>query len=121
TTYYGHAWELVEYYRSGSDGYFIPQDASAFKREYYGCFTAHDYFKKAMDAASDKNMKAKCLFMMAKCKQKQLHSPQYFEYGYHNYDLMQEDEKSYFKNFKNNIYFPQFVKQFGKTAFYKEA
>ncbi|MBK7345720.1 MAG: hypothetical protein IPI98_02060 [Chitinophagaceae bacterium] len=32
TTYYGYAWELVEYYRSGSDGYYIPKDATPFKK-----------------------------------------------------------------------------------------
>lgn len=119
-TYYGHAWQLVQYYRSGSDGYYMPNNATAFQKEYYGCFKAHDYFEKAMNASTDKNFKARCLFMMAKCSQKQLHQPQYDEYA-SNYDKMEVAEKKYFLDFKYNKYFPQLVKEYSNTAFYKEA
>ena len=98
-TYYGHAWKLVQYYRSGSDGYFIPKDATAFKKEYYGCFTAHNYFEKAMNSSSDKDFKARCLFMMAKCSQKTVHQPQYSEFttNWNQYDAA---EKDYYTEFK---------------------
>lgn len=119
-TYYGHAWELVQYYRSGSDGYYIPDNATGFQKEYYGAYKAHDYFEKAMNAGTDKNFKARCLFMMAKCAQKLVRQPQYNEYP----DKWEEYEaatKAYFPVFKKNKYFPQFVKEYGNTAFYKEA
>jgi hypothetical protein len=119
-TYYGHAWKLVQYYRSGSDGYYIPNDATAFQKEYYGCFKAKEYFEKAMTASTDKNFKARCLFMMAKCTQKQLHRPQYDEYA-SNYDKMDAAEQKYFWDFKRNKYFPQFIKEYSTTPFYKEA
>lgn len=120
TTYYGHTWELVQYYRSGSDGYYIPKDATAFEKEYYGCFKAYEYFEQAMSISNDKNFKARCLFMMAKCKQKQLHRPQYEDYA-SNYDQMEAAEKKYMKDFKFSPLFPQFVKEYSGTAFYKEA
>jgi hypothetical protein len=119
-TYYGHSWELVQYDRSGSDGYFIPENATGFQKEYYGAFKAHDYFEKAMKASTDKNFKARCLFMMAKCAQKNVHQPQYNEYST-NWDKYDEAQKAYWPIFKNNKYFPQFVKEYGSTAFYKEA
>jgi hypothetical protein len=119
-TYYGHAWKLTQYYRSGSDGYYIPDNATAFTKEYYGCFKAHDYFKKAMDAGTDKNFKARCLFMMAKCSQKQIRQPQYYEFG-SNYDKYEAAGADYFKRFKNNSYFPQLKKEYGDTKFYEEA
>ena len=119
-TYYGHTWELVQYYRSGSDGYFIPKDATDFQKEYYGAFKAHDYFEKAMKASTDKNFKARCLFMMAKCAQKNVHQPQYSEYST-NWDKYDEAQKAYWPKFMNNKYFPQFVKEYGSTVFYKEA
>ena len=119
-TYYGHAWKLVQYYRSGSDGYYIPDNATSFQKQYYGCFKAHDYFEKAMNASTDKNFKARCLFMMAKCAQKQLHRPQYDEYA-SNYDKMDAAEQKYFQDFKRNKYFTQFIKEYGSTPFYKEA
>jgi len=118
-TYYGHAWELVEYYRSGSDGYFIPKDATAFKKEYYGCFTAEKYFKKAMDASSDLNFKARCLFMMAKCAQKQVHRPQYEEFG-SDYDKYNKADSAYYPKFMRNKYFPELMKSYATTPFYKQ-
>ncbi len=119
-TYYGHTWELVQYYRSGSDGYYIPENATGFQKEYYGAFKAHYYFQKAMNASTDKNFKARCLFMMAKCVQKQVHQPQYVEYST-NWDQYDIAQKAYWPKFTNNKYFPQFVKEYSNTAFYKEA
>ncbi len=119
-TYYGHAWKLVQYYRSGSDGYYIPDNATAFQKEYYGCFKAQEYFEKAMNSSTDKNFRARCLFMMARCSQKIVHQPQYSEFG-SNWDKYDAAQADYFKQFKNNKYFPQFVKEYSGTAFYKEA
>lgn len=121
TTYYGYTWELVEYSRSGSDGYYIPEGANNFKKNYYGCYNAHDYFKMAMDKSTDANFKAKCLFMMAKCAQKQVRRPQYSDFGYNTYEKYEEAEKEFWPKFKNNRYFPQLVQQYGKTLFYEEA
>ena len=53
--------------RSGIDGYSIPAGATSFQKEYYGCYSAFEYFKKAMEASANNNFKARCLFMMAKC------------------------------------------------------
>ena len=119
-TYYGHTWEMVQYYRSGSDGYAIPKDATDFQKEYYGAFKAHNFFEKAMNASTDKNFKGRCLFMMAKCAQKQVHRPQYEEYT-SDWDKYEAAEKLYWPIFIKNKYFPQFVKEYGNTAFYKEA
>ena len=119
-SYYGHTWEMVQYYRSGSDGYFVPKNATGFQKEYYSVFKAQEYFEKAMKASTDKNFKARCLFMMAKCAQKQVHQPQYDDYTT-NWDKYDVDFKTYWPLFKNNKYFPQFVKDYSSTVFYKEA
>jgi hypothetical protein len=119
-TYYGHTWELVQYYRSGADGYYIPKDATPFQREYYGTFEAEKFFERAMNASTDNNFKAKALFMMAKCSQKQVQAPQYDDYP-NNWDAFDAAEKKYFPLFKKNKYFPQLVKDYGTTAFYKTA
>jgi hypothetical protein len=117
-TYYGHAWQLTQYNRSGVDGYRIPDEATAFEKEYYGCFTASAYFEKAMNASADKNYKARCLFMMAKCAQKQLQRPGYGSSG--DWDKYEASVKEYQKRFMANKYFPQLIKEYGSTAFYKE-
>lgn len=119
-THYGHAWQLVQYYRSGADGYYIPKNANNFQKEYYGAFTAEKYFQKAMQASTDKNFKARCLFMMAKCSQKQISQPQYEDFG-DKYDQYEIAQKEYWPNFKNNKYFPELVKNYNTTPFYKQA
>ena len=58
--------------------------------------------------------------MMAKCAQKQVHRPQYEEYT-SDWDKYEAAEKLYWPIFIKNKYFPQFVKEYGNTAFYKEA
>ncbi|MCF3111650.1 hypothetical protein LL912_22880 [Niabella sp. CC-SYL272] len=118
-TYYGYAWELATYFRSGSDGYVIPQQASAFEKDYYGCFKAKSYFEKALSRATNAEMKAKCLFMMARCSQKELRKPQYEDFNY-NYDLYDQKVKAYYKAFKKNPLFIQYQKDYGGTRFYKE-
>ncbi len=122
TTYYGYTWELVEYGRSGSDGYRLPVKASAFEKEYYGCFKAHQTFKDAMDASTDKNFKAGCLFMMAKCKQKMIEKPSYDYAKYKdNWAAFEKAEEEYFKRFKQNEYFQELVSQYRNTPFFNEA
>ena len=73
-----------------------------------------------MNLSKDKNFKARCLFMMAKCVQKQIRQQQYSDFG-NNYNKYDEAGKNYWYLFKNNKYFPQFIKEYGQTAFYKEA
>ncbi|MEJ7587493.1 MAG: tetratricopeptide repeat protein [Ferruginibacter sp.] len=119
-TYYGHTWELVQYDRSGSDGYRIPKDANSFYKEYYGCFAAHDYFEKAMIASGDKNFKARCLFMMAKCSQKQIPGPSHTELNY-NWDAIGAAQNIYWAKFRDNRYFTELKKEYSNTVFYKEA
>ena len=48
------------------------------------------------------------------------YQPQYNKYST-NWDKYDEANKVYFPLFKNNKYFPQLVKEYGSTAFYKEA
>jgi hypothetical protein len=117
-TYYGHAWELVQYGRSGVDGYYLPEDATNFDKEYYGCYTAEKYFEKAMNASADNNFKARCLFMMAKCAQKQVGLPQWN--AYKEYDDYEKARESFQQRFMDNKYFPQLKKNYSTTAFYKE-
>jgi len=78
-----------------------------------------------MKASTDANFKAKCLFMMAKCSQKQLHQPQFEDYYQSNsnsdYKQYNQAEEQYETAFMNNKYFPQLMKEYGNTPFYKEA
>jgi len=112
-TYYGRAWELVKYFRSGDDGYYVPPDALPYEREYYGCYTAEKYFRKAIQAYTDKNRQARCLFMMAKCAQKRNNEKPDYYFGYGGSEA--------FFEFKYSKYFPQLVNDYKTTPFFNEA
>lgn len=126
-TYYGRAWETVRYDRTGEQAEDMPSDLTAFDRDYYGCYTAETFFKRAMEKAKemamektkatataippDRNFQARCLFMMAKCAQKQVNYVADYSAGY--YDFLSQ--------FKRNKYFPQLVAGYANTPFYREA
>lgn len=116
TTYYGYAWELVEYYRSGNDGYSLPDDATDFQREYFSAESAYQFFEKAYNATSDKERKAKALFMMAKCAQKQIFMPKYESFKlWESYD---RERKAYYEDFKNNVHFEELYEKYRTTKTY---
>jgi hypothetical protein len=113
-TYYGRAWEVVKYFRSGDDGYYVPPDALPYDREYYGCYTAEKYFSKAMLAYNDKSRQARCLFMIAKCEQKRNTEKPDYGFGFYG-------NSKAFLSFKYSKYFPQLVNSYKGTVFFNEA
>jgi hypothetical protein len=111
-TYHGRSWETVKYYRCGDQAQDMPKDLTDFDKDYYGCYTAEAFFKKAMAASNDREFKARCLFMMAKCSQKHVPYKYYWDgtAAWHGFIM----------KFKQNVYFPQLVGEYGNTKFYKE-
>jgi hypothetical protein len=117
-TYYGRAWEVVKFERLSTQGAHEIPDATPFEKEYYNCFTAERYFKNAMQASPDKNFRARCLFMMAKCAQKQVKQrPSPSE----DYITSEKNYRDFQNRFMQNKYFPQLSREYGNTDFYKEA
>ena len=116
-SYYGNSWNAVAYDRSGSDWnegtYNLP-----WQKEYYGVYAARDYYQKAYDAAMNKEFKAACLFMVAKCAQRQIPRP---AYDYNNYEAYNKAEAAFQKQFMNNPLFGKFKSEFGTTKFYQYA
>jgi hypothetical protein len=108
-TYYGRAWAVVKFYRPSLMGHEDMPETTAFEKEYYNCYTAEKYYKQAMDASHNRNFRARCLFMMAKCSQKQVKRG------------ASESWDHFDKRFMYNKYFPQLSHEYGNTEFYKEA
>ncbi|PZF72861.1 hypothetical protein [Taibaiella soli] len=118
-SYYGKAHNLYVYYRGTSDGnaYYETKERKAFtgaEREFYGVYTAEQYFMEAYANSENAEFKAKCLWMAAKCWQKRCPDPGAKDYGsnapdpYYVYSL----SSPYFKRLKDS---------YSKTKFYKEA
>lgn len=119
-SYWGNSWLLVHYDWSGNDGLHGANDLQPGDKEYYGVYKAEEYYKKAFDLSTDKNFKARCLFMMAKCDQKQIPVPSYSQYK--DYSDYENAQKIYSKNIMTNKErFPILAKEYSTTAFYKQA
>lgn len=113
-SYYGNSWAAVAYFRTSSDWNTGTYDAP-WKREYFGVYKAKDFYQKAHDLTKNKEFKAACYFMMAKCVQRQIPMP---DYDYKNWEEYEKKLNVFAKKFKNNPMFDGFVKQYGTTKFY---
>lgn len=119
-SYWGNSWLLVHYDWSGNDGLKGANETQPGDKEYFGVYKAEEYYLKANSLTQDKNFKARCLFMAAKCDQKQIAIPTYSQFkDYTDYD---KATAQYGKSIRiNKQYFPLLAKDYSNTAFYKEA
>lgn len=118
-SYYGKGWQAVSYYRSRSDfaAYYRSDErrnSGAEKQQYYSVSMAERYYQKAFDNSTDPEMKARCVFLAAKCRQKSC--PVISEKKYFS-----GDEKAYYKYSLESPYFKQLQHDFNTTIFYKQA
>ncbi len=120
-SYYGKANHAFTYYRRTSDGdaYFLPDRNTTLpgSSEYYGIYRAMKYYLIACDNTTDKEMKARCLFMAAKCWQKNCPTR-----GSHNSDGYFGDEgKAYYLNSLKSPYLARLNREYKHTKLYQEA
>ena len=117
-SYWGNAWLLVAYDWSGSEGDWGPDKSESWHNEYYGASRAETWFQKAHDLYTNKEMKARSLFMLAKCAQKKGKPSYKTNQDYNAYDKAKE---AYHLNMIRNPLFRELKANYGTTAFYKEA
>jgi hypothetical protein len=115
-SFYGNSWDAVAYFRS-SDEWNDANYNLKWQKEYYGVFEAAKYYHQAYLTATDKEFKAACLFMEAKCIQKQVQRPGYDYSG--NYDIYKKAYSAFEYKFFNNPLFGKFKEEFGSTKYYQ--
>jgi len=112
---YGNSWMFKSYYWSSYDSY--SQAVSGWQKDYIHTATAKKWFEKAYQSSKNKEFRAKCVFWMAKCEQKE------FEYS-------DDTRWQYYENFKDspfymhsmeNAYFKLLKNQFKDTRLYQAA
>ncbi|WP_343701397.1 hypothetical protein [Chitinophaga sp.] len=104
-SYYGHSYHFSASYRPSTCWYQPGYDEHPGLKQYFGCYRAEEYYKKAADAAQDPEFKARSLYMAARCAQKHLYAP---------------DTDWYLLASGKNPHFRQLIRDCGNTAFYKE-
>ena len=119
-SYYGKGHHAYDYYRSGTDeyAYFDFKSRAAldgYALEHYTLHIPEMYYQQAFNNSEDREVKARCLFMAAKCWQKNCPSKN-AERSYFDPDL----NAYYFNTFKN----PHLIKlksEYKDTKFYTTA
>jgi hypothetical protein len=94
--------------------------------DYYHCYKAEAYFKKAYAKLTDQEEKAKCCFLLAKCVQKRAPIPPMVmnEYGYKEPEMVNykgEKYGAYGLHSLTNPYLLEMDKLYANTATYKQA
>lgn len=113
-SYYGNSWNAVAYNRSGNEWNNGNYDAE-WKKEYYGVYKSKEYYQRAHDLTKNREFKAACYFMVAKCLQRQIKAPDYTAMPWEQYE---KEQALFEKKFRNNPMFEGFIKQYGNTKFY---
>ncbi len=89
-----------------------------FYKKYWDCSEAESYYKKAYDLTRDKEMKAQCMWMMAKCQLFNFYSTDEFDYGtkdfiafdaYRSLDSLYKGTKYYDEVIKECEYFAKYA------------
>ena len=123
-SYYGKAHYAYDYAHSSTDdnAYFASVGRAklpAYEQEYYNVSLALKYYAQAFDNSTDKEFKARCLFLAAKCWQKSAPVPANSADHYDYYGTLDGD--AYYHNALKNPYFTQFTTQYKTTKFYESA
>jgi len=124
TSYYGCAWYYTAYRWSSHD---VDPHAKVFyyTGDYFAEKSAERYFLKARGRAKDDELRAKCTFMAARCRQKQIQIPD--DYGRYltgrKYELDESTPatQKYDQTVRINPYFKTMRDRYSATAFYKLA
>lgn len=114
-TFYGNSNSTLSYTWAAVD-YGRPYTYN-FDGDYIKAITAEKYFLKARALSKNKEFKAKCTFMAAKCRQKRIDLPTYKDYP-DNYNAA---DAKYQVAVRSNPYFADLKKNYPKTSFYKIA
>lgn len=113
-SYWGNSWMLVQYDWSGSEGDYPDQNNTSKKanNNYYSTGKAKAHYLAALSNTVNKNFQARCIYMAAKCDQKQVG----------NIPWNSSELTTWVLNFdKRNNYYSQLKTNFSTTPFYKEA
>ncbi len=116
-SYYGKSWDMLFYDRSTYEDHAYYEDTTrlnATEEMYYRCGKAEHYYMEAFNNSTDKNFKATCLFMAAKCWQKRAK-----EVNLSLPKSLTDALDSYIIYSLTNPYFKQ-LQEYQKTDFYKD-
>jgi hypothetical protein len=105
-SYYGKTWYFVKDERPSTRWYTTKCDKDPFEKQYFGCYGAETYYLKAAQASTDREFRARCAFMAARCSQK--------------HTAENDNNDKYVAALIHNRYFPLLTTNFAQTSFYQQ-
>ncbi|SEM33020.1 hypothetical protein SAMN05216436_103225 [bacterium A37T11] len=115
---YGNAWSLISYSWTSSDNYI--KGNYYYAADFHEARQASKWYEMARKLSSNKEFKATCTFMLAKCEQKLYTYPTIA--AYYDQWLNQDNKPDPFWLYSlQNKYFKELKLKYHETKFYKEA
>jgi len=112
TSTYGNAWSLVSYDWSSTDNH--AASTLHWQRNYLQTKSAKEWYSKARTLSTDKEFKAKCTFMLAKCEQKDFVYTNESRWQYYDSPL----KNPFYRFSMQNKYFKELSTQYKDTPFF---
>ena len=111
-THFGNCWYLLDFEFQGK--YYDEQETNDQANIAYGdCSNSYDYYQKAFKFTSNKETKAKALFLMAKCEQNDFYTSRHQTYSSWGMDdFIELKNESYRSNFT------KLIQNYSETEFY---
>ena len=118
---FGNSWQLISYSWTSADNYI--KGAYYYSGDFHEARQAAVWYEKARALSDDEEFKARCTFMLAKCKQKRyLFDSKSDYYDQYDYSFYAEDKPDPLWLFsQQNQYFDELTQQYSNTDFFKRA
>lgn len=112
TSTYGNAWSMVSYEWSSIDNH--TASTLHWQRNYLQTKSAKEWYNKARSLSTDRDFKAKCTFMLAKCEQKDFVYTNESRWQYYDSPL----KNPFYRFAMQNKYFKELGAQYKDTPFF---
>ena len=112
TSTYGNAWSMVSYEWSSIDNH--AASTLHWQRNYLQTKSAKEWYNKARSLSTDRDFKAKCTFMLAKCEQKEFVYTNESRWQYYDSPL----KNPFYRFAMQNKYFKELGAQYKDTPFF---
>ncbi len=112
TSTYGNAWSMVSYDWSSIDNH--AASTLHWQRNYLQTKSAKEWYNKARSLSTDRDFKAKCTFMLAKCEQKDFVYTNESRWQYYDSPL----KNPFYRFSMQNKYFKELGAQYKNTPFF---
>ena len=118
TGYFGNSWYLISYNWSSYDN--TTASKYVYDADFKRAEMAKRWYLKARSLSTDPNFKAKCTFMLAKCKQKEVILDSQIN-AYIQWNINDVRYQNFSAAYYGNTYFKELKMNYSKTPFYKIA